>query len=161
MTEYQIQANTRRCARTGRELRPGEKYFALLIKDGAHLLRQDFSPEGWQGPPPGAFGYWTGTVPALDQPQKPPVDDDLLLDCLQRLEGETEPGRVNFRYVVALLLMRRKRLKLEQTLTTNGVENMVLRCSRTGERYQVVNPRLSADEMSQVQEEVLRVLGWE
>jgi hypothetical protein len=29
--EYQIQPNTRRCAVTGRELQPGERYFAALL----------------------------------------------------------------------------------------------------------------------------------
>jgi hypothetical protein len=35
-----------------------------------------------------------------------------------------------------------------------------LRCVRTGAKHEVVNPRLSDDEMAQVQDEVFNVLGW-
>ncbi len=161
MMDYRIQPNTRRCAATGRELRPGEKFFSALIEEGDHFLRQDFSGEGWQGPPQGAFGFWAGLVPSGDDRHKPRFDDDLLFDCFQRLEGRDDPGRVNFRYVVALLLLRRKRFKFEQTVKDGDQEKICLRCTRSGESFQVVNPRLNPEEMNQVREEVFKVLGWE
>ena len=161
MTEYQIQATSRRCAATGRELRPGEKFYSVLLDQGGQFIRQDFATEAWHGAPAGAFSFWLSRVPAHEQDRKPPIDDEMLFDCFQRLEGETEPGRVNFRYVVALLLMRRKRFKFEQTVTNEGTETMCLRCLRSGERHEVVNPRLNPEEMAQVQEEVFKVLGWE
>ena len=49
--------------------------------------------------------------PPPDDNRKPRFDDDLLEECFYRLDGQTDPSRVNFRYVVALLLIRRKRLK--------------------------------------------------
>ena len=161
MTEYQIQPNTRRCSVTGRDLRPGDRFFSAVLEEGNQLLRKDYGADAWQGPPQGTFGFWTGKVPAEDQQHKPRFDDDLLEDCFLRLEGQNEAGRVNFRYVVALLLMRRKRLRFEQTVTSDGTEKMCLRCLRTGERHEVVNPRLNPEEMAQVQEEVFKVLGWQ
>jgi hypothetical protein len=161
MTEYQIQPNTRRCAATGRELRPGERFFAALREVDGQFLRQDYSVEGWQGPPPGTFSFWSGRVPVAEERRKPRVDDELLLDCFERLEGQEEPGRVSFRYVVALLLMRRKRLKFEEAVTRGEQEVLTLRCTRTGARYQVVNPRLTDEAMLAVQDEVFKVLGWQ
>ena len=159
MTEYQIQANTRRCAATGRELRPGERYYSVLLDLGGRFQRQDYSAEAWPGPPAGAFGFWSGRIPAGEE-SRPPIDDDLLVACFQRLEGEADPARVNFRYVVALLLMRRKRFKFEATRREKDQELLVLRCPRTRQLYPVVNPRLSDEEMAAVQEEVFTVLGW-
>ena len=161
MTDYQIQPNTRRCAITGRELRPGEKVYTALLEDGGKFLRQDYSGEAWQGPPPGAFSFWCGRVPAQDEARKPRIDDDLLFDCFLRLKGQDDPGRVNFRYVVALLLMRRKRLKFEEARKAAGQEVLVLRCTRGGERHEVVNPALTEEQMAAVQDEVFKVLGWE
>src|SRR2546422_6039278 len=132
MTEYQIQPNTRRCCATGRELRPGEKFFSILVEESDRFLRQDYSSEAWQGPPAGAFSFWSGKIPTSDEEAKPRFDDDLLLDCFQRLEGQSEPAKVNFRYVLALLLLRRKRLKFEQAENSAGQEIMSLHCSRTG-----------------------------
>ncbi|MCS6849933.1 MAG: hypothetical protein NZ700_02045 [Gemmataceae bacterium] len=160
MTDYQIEAHTRRCAVTGRELKPGERVWSVLIDDGGRFVRRDYSPEAWQGPPPGAFSFWASRVPSADGPRRPPIDDDMLFDCFRRLDGQTEPDRVQFRYVVALLLMRRKRLKFESARTEGEHEILVLRCPRSRTRHEVVHPRLTEEEMSAVQDEVYRVLGW-
>jgi len=161
MTDYQIQASTRRCAATGRELRPGEKIYSVLRDEGGKFIRQDFAPEAWHGPPEGAFSFWLGRVPADEASRRPRIDDELLFDCFGRLEAETDPGRVNFRYVIALLLMRRKRLKFEEARVEGDREVLRLRCPRTKTLYDVVNPRLTEAEMAAVQEEVFKVLGWE
>jgi hypothetical protein len=158
--DYQIQPITRRCAVTGRELVAGERYYTALLEEGHQLLRRDYSGEAWQGPPDGAFGFWTGKVPPAQATHKPRFDDDLLEECFHRLDGQTDPGRINFRYVVALLLIRRRRYKLEQDVTEDGVEQMVVRCVKTGARHRVVNPRLGEAEMQEVQDEVFQVLGW-
>jgi hypothetical protein len=158
--DYQIQPNSRRCAITGRELQPGERFFSALLEEAQQFVRRDYSTEAWQGPPSGAFSFWTGRVPTGTEKVKPRFDDDLLEECFQRLEGQTEPGRVNFRYVVALLLMRRRRFKFETSKVDGGVEKITLRCLRTNEKHEVVNPRLSDEEMAQVQDEVFQVLGW-
>lgn len=160
MTEYQIQPHTRRCVATGRELQAGERYYTALLEEGDQFVRQDYSKEAWQGPPPGAFSFWMGNVPPPDQALKPRFDDDLLEECFQRLEGQLEPSRVNFRYVVALLLIRRKRLRFEQTVEENGVEKLEVSDIRTGDRILVVNPQLTDEQIADVQNEVFRVLGW-
>jgi hypothetical protein len=161
MTEYQIQPHTRRCAATGRELRPGEKFYTALLEEGDRFLRKDYSSEAWQGSPPGAFSFWSGRVPPPEDAKRPRIDDDLLAECFSRLEGEAEPAKVNFRFVAGLLLMRRKRFKFEEALTVSGREILTLRCVRTGARHEVVNPRLTEEQMAEVQGEVFRVLGWE
>jgi hypothetical protein len=161
MTEYQIQEITRRCSVSGRELQPGERFYCVLVDEGGKLLRKDYSEEAWQGPPADAFSFWAGKVPPRDENRRPKIDDELLFDCFRRLEGDNDPGRINFRYVVALLLMRRKRFKFEEAKQIDDREVLVLRCTRTREAYQVVNPRLDEQQMAAVQEEVFKVLGWE
>ncbi len=160
MTEYQIQPNTRRCAGSGRDLTPGETFFSVLIDEGDHFLRKDYSREAWQGPPADAFCFWSGKVPAPDDDHRPRFDDELLVDCFHRLEGEREPRKISFRYVVALLLMRRKRLKFDRTKTEGGQEIICLRCGKTGATYQVINPRLAESDLTNAQEDVFEALGW-
>jgi hypothetical protein len=188
--EYEIDANTRRCALSGKELAPGDRFYSVLVDDHGKLIRKDYSASAWQGPPKGAFSFWSGRVSEQEAGRLPGIDDDLLIDCLERLndgaqsrgdaqlleaheiqseaadapQGESgthsDAARLRFRYVVALLLMRRKRLKFEEARRKGDQEVLVLRCARTGARYDVLNPRLSESEMATVQEEVFRVLGW-
>lgn len=160
MTEYQIQPPTRRCMTTGRELQAGERFFTALVESGDRFQRQDYAPEAWHGPPDGAFSYWMGKVPPTAGHEKPRFDDDLLEECFERLENPTESGRVNFRYVLALLLIRRKRFRFEATRYEGPEERIILFSPRSNRRYEVVNPRLSDLQMKDAQSEVFQVLGW-
>lgn len=161
MTEYPNSTTMRVCAATGRPLRPGERYYGVLAVDGGKFARQEFSEEGWTGAPPGAFGYWAGRVPSTgDASRRPPIDDDMLLECFQRLESETEPAKVNFRYVVALLLMRRKRFKFEDSTRDADGDALIVRDSRTNARHIVTDPGLTDAQMQSVQSEVYQMLGW-
>jgi hypothetical protein len=161
MSEYQIQANTRRCAATGRELRPGERYYSVLLEEAGKFVRKDYGAESWRGAPAGAFSFWQGRITTGPAPRKMAFDDDLLADCFHRLEGEGEPSKLGFRYVLALLLMRRKRFQFEEVRQEKGQEALQLRCTRTGARFRVIDPGLTEEEIESVQEDVFQALGWE
>ncbi len=163
MTEYDIQAPSRVCAASGRELKPGDRFFAVLTEDAGKLVRADYAPDAWPGPPAGAIAYWAGKVPALgNKPRKPVVNDELLLDCFDRLKDSADPDGLNFRYVATLLLMRRKRFKFEDAIRDEqGRDVMIVRDARGGAVHHVVDPRLTDEQIATVQTEVFRVLGWE
>lgn len=160
MVDYQLQTGNRQCFLTGRILAPGELCYSVLVADGGTLVRRDYSAGAWQGPPTGAIGYWQGKVPAQGAARRQPIDDDVLMECFTRLEGETDAAKVNFRFVTALLLMRRKRLRFEDTRTEDGREMLRLRCVQTKALYEILNPALGDDEIQTVQDEVFQVLGW-
>jgi hypothetical protein len=156
-----LPAPTRRCHLTGRELRPGEKYVTALMDDAGRFARRDFAADAWTGPPENSIGHWAARVPlAGETPKRPPIDDDLLIECFQRLDGAAEPNQVQFRYVVALLLMRRKRFKFDDVRKDAAGETLLLRDTRTGDRHLVADPGLTEEAMAAVQDEVFRVLGW-
>jgi hypothetical protein len=161
MIDYEIQASTHRCFATGRELRVGEKYFSVLLEVEGKMVRHDYATEAWQGPPPGAFSFWMSKVVAPTANRKPPIDEEMLMDCFQRLDGQGEASRIRFRYVLALLLMRRKLFRFEEVRQEAGQELLILRYNKTGAEYPVVNPCLTEPEMVTVQDEVLQALGWD
>ena len=132
---YEIPRTSGVCVSTGRELVPGEPYYAALVdlpddqpsdgeenKDKAGealralgLCRIDVSPEAWEEGfrPDGMFGYWKSTVPEANQKKKMFIDDAVLMNLLERLADATEPERLAFRYVLALILMRKKLLRYD------------------------------------------------
>jgi len=162
MTEYEIQGPTRVCAATGRELKAGEPFHAVLTERDGKLVRTDYAADAWPGAPPGAVADWTGRVPADDKPRRPVVNDDVLLGCFDRLKEAADADGLNFRYVATLLLMRRKRFRFEDAARDDaGRDVLVVRDARAGAVHQVVDPRLTDDQIAAVQTEVFRVLGWE
>ena len=163
MTDYDIQGPARVCAATGRELKPGDRFFAVLAESGGKLVRTDYAADAWPGKPEGAVAYWAGKVPAAGhKPRKPAVNDDLLLDCFDRLKGSADADGLNFRYVATLLLMRRKRFKFEDAARdAAGRDVLIVRDARGGAVHHVTDPRLTDEQVTAVQAEVFRVLGWE
>lgn len=161
MAEYDIQGPTRVCAATGRELKPGDRFHGVLFEEAGKLVRRDYCDEGWPGPPDGHVAYWVGRIPTDDKPRKPVVNDELLLDCFDRLKESCDSDGLNFRYVAALLLMRKKKFKFEDAARDEaGRDVLLVRDTRGGALHQVVDPKLSDDQIAVVQAEVFRVLGW-
>jgi hypothetical protein len=162
MTDYEIQGPTRVCAATGRELKPGDPFHAVLTERNGKLVRTDYAADAWPGAPPGAVADWTGRVPADDKPRKPVVNDDVLLGCFDRLKDAADADGLNFRYVATLLLMRRKRFRFEDAARDDaGRDLLIVRDAKGGAIHRVIDPRLTDDQIAAVQAEVFRVLGWE
>jgi hypothetical protein len=162
MTDYEIQGPTRICSATGRELRPGELFHAVLTERDGKFIRADYAADAWPGAPPDAVAHWSGSVPADDKPRKPVINDEVLIGCFDRLKDAVDGDGLNFRYVAALLLMRRKRFRFEDVARDEaGRDVLVLKESRTGTIHRVVDPRLTDEQIATVQDEVFRVLGWE
>ena len=161
MTNYQIHGPARVCAVTGRELKAGERVFSVLRDENGQFVRTDYAADAWPGPPAGAVAWWAGRVPETGRPAKPVINDDLLVDCFEHLAGTTDPARQRFRYVVALLLMRRKRFRFDDARKRDDRETLVVHDTKSGRRHEIVDPQLTEPEMDAVRDEVFRVLGWE
>jgi hypothetical protein len=160
MTPYAIQGPARQCTASGRALQPGEQFYSALLDEDGRFVRKDYAADAWPGPPPGAIAHWAGRIPASGPAKRPTFNDELLADCFEHLAGAAEPAQRNFRYVLALWLMRRKRFKFEDVRRDGEQDLLCVRDARSGARHEVPDPRLSEAEMQAVQDEVFRVLGW-
>jgi hypothetical protein len=160
MVNYEIHGPARTCTITGRDLRPGEEVYSVLWDEGGQFVRKDYAADAWPGPPNAAIAWWAGRIPEAGRPAKPTINDDLLVDCFEHLSDTTDPSRLRFRYVVALLLMRRKRFKFDDARKQGEQETLVVRDSKSGRRHEIVDPQLTDPEMDAVRDEVFRVLGW-
>lgn len=125
-SNYEVQKPSGFCLATGNSLEPGEACYSALVdipaeerepNDQLGMKRVDVSVGAWEQGfrPPHLFSFWKTTVPEPNQKKKMFVDDAVLLNLLRRLEDATEPQRLAFRYVVALILMRKKLLRYDGT----------------------------------------------
>jgi hypothetical protein len=158
MTEYAIQPFSLRCSQTGRELKPGEAYYSVLSESPEGFVRKDYCAEAWAGPPDGAIGFWRSVVSQRTKERRTVIDASVLMDCFVRLDGVDDPYKRNFRFILALLLLRRKALKLVGSLRDNGVDVLVLRTPAGSDEHRVINPDLSEEQLAAMQSEVERML---
>ena len=124
--EYQFRPIGKKCAATGKDLVPGERCFSVLAEKEGELQRMDFSEEGWKGPPEGALGVWTCIVPKPAEVRHEPLDTTALMTCFEQLTEEASPAREGLRYILALLLVKKKRLRLEGSRTEGEDEYLQL-----------------------------------
>jgi hypothetical protein len=157
MIDYEVQRCTRHCAATGRELQPGETFYSTLVTDGAQVVRHDYSQQAWQGPPEGVLGWWKARMPERDAKKLHWAPNDVMLELLEGLE--TQPDKQDLRYVLALLLIRRRVVRLEDTQRDEmSREVSVLYCPRRETTYRVVTVMPSEQRTAEIQEELARLL---
>jgi len=115
---YDIERPTGQCAFTGKTIEPREAYIATLVEaEDESLKRLDVSVEAWEDGkrPDGLFSYWKATVPVPEEKKKLFVDNEVLMNLLQRLADAEQADRQAFRFVLMLILMRKKLLRYDGT----------------------------------------------
>ena len=148
------------CAKSGQELKPGEPIVSALVDAGGKWDRIDFARNAWAGPPTNAIAWWNGRIPVSLKSKTPTFRDEVLFECLDRLADDRTPGRMPYRYVVAILLLRRKKLIFEETRKLpNGSALLILRDTRTGNLLEIPDPQMTEEQVSSVQEEVIATLS--
>ncbi len=113
MQDYQdVQRCTRRCAATDRELAAGETYYSVLQVQGAQVERLDYCEQAWHGPPENALSWWKAALPQPDHQAVQWAPDQVVLQYFEQLADH--PEQADQRYVLALLLVRRRILRLDR-----------------------------------------------
>jgi hypothetical protein len=159
--DWEISRGSGRCATTGRELAEGECYYTALFETAEAFERRDYSLEGWSGPPEGSFCYWKTRMPIKGKkPTAIAVDNTLLVNLFCRLEDDNSEMRQKFRFVLALLLMRKRLLRLDRTTRDDdGRELWHMRLLAEQSTHQVLNPQLSNEEIDRLSAQLAAILS--
>ena len=98
-------------------------------------------------------------MPEVRTQQRILVGDDVLIDLLERLEGEEQPKRQAFRFVIALVLLRKRLVRFERREETP--EGVIWHLSGRGEvpdTWTVLDPGLGDDDIVDLHEQLGEVL---
>lgn len=157
MIDFDIQRFTRKCHATGNELRPGDLFFSVLVPEGSEVVRQDFSKPAWEGPPEEAICWWKATVPDPQSTKLNWAPHDIMLDYFERLLQD--PQQQDAAYVVALLMVRRKIVRLDETEKgDDGVERLVLVGLKREGSYKIPVVEPTAKRIADIQNELTSLL---
>lgn len=156
--DYDIHRASRHCAATGRELAEGETFYSLLVPDKQGWQRLDYSVEGWPGPPAeGALGWWKARMPSRESKRARMAPNDVLLEYFQELLQQ--PDEADAQYVLALLLVRRRVLRLEDTeQDATGTNFLVLYSPRDESNYRVTERTLDDARTAEIQTRLSQLL---
>ena len=160
MSNWSIRKKAEACSACSRAFQERERLFSLLRGTEEGLARVDLCPT--------CFGARDEAEAAQDlffwrthfQPQTKKglaVDFDAVEGLFMALEGREERTLAELRYLLALLLMRKKRLKLVRILRRDDAEGMVMRRPRRDEALEVLVFDLTPERMAELREDLARI----
>ncbi len=170
-SHYHIGRPTGVCAATGDALAPGDAFIATLAErdedDG--FDRHDYALEAWENGarPERLFSYWRTVVPDPEDPKDDAlIDDDVLIALFERLAEDERPQRIAFRFVLALILMRKRLLKYvgRETDDEGGDERWLMYpkgVKAPEPPLEVVNPHLSDEDVRDLLDQLGEILRGE
>ena len=162
------------CAACATALAPGQPCFGALVENTQPLIgsaspfaRLDFCEPCWsQGKRPESpqvmFTFWKTAVPLPTAKKKLFVDDAVLVDLFARLQDKSDPRDVRFRFVLALILMRKRLLRYEGTQTLDAGGDVWKMIPRGADQpVSVVDPHLTPEQISEVSGQLSQILAEE
>jgi hypothetical protein len=159
MADWEIKKTLGQCFGTNQLFEVGQDYYAALVETEQGLERRDFSIEYWDQMHPSVFCFWKSRMANPEQKKKLFIDDEMLMAFFDRLADETEPDKVNFRFVLTLILMRKRKLKYDSSaIDETGSEVWTLRVTGQDRIEKVVNPHLSEDQIEQLSGQMGQIL---
>jgi hypothetical protein len=158
MADWEINRPLGQCCGSGKKIGCGEDYYGALVETEQGLVRRDFSDEYWEREKPPVFCFWKTKLAAPNEKKQLFVSDDMLMAFFERLAHETDPEKVNFRFVLALVLMRKRRLKYDGTKMDEGHETWCLRVAGDKDLVEVVNPHLDENQIEVLTSQIGQIL---
>jgi len=152
-SSYSVTSPIPKCAITGEPIESGDPCISMLYEtqDGELLVRLDVSHIAWdrgdRPKPPGPLvAYWRTTMREKDAPRKALIGDDEVIDLFDQLADAEDDGQLAFRYLLCLILIRKKLLVWEgaqpATSDQRGTITVRRRKDKEGPFTQVIDPGL-------------------
>jgi hypothetical protein len=161
MAEYRLGRRNAECAATGEPFGEGEEIVSAIFEGDEGFERRDYKASAFTGDE-GAFSFWRAHIPVKQQDAQR-LDYDLALEFFRKLVAENDPERAGLRFVLALLLGRKRRLKLKgfRKRGDGEVLHVVLRGDEEDEELTVDVPALDDSGRGALQAELNRLFGIE
>jgi hypothetical protein len=166
--EYHVARALGVCAVSGRTIAAGEKLMAGVRETALGLERVDVAPENWeQFDKANLLAFWQTVMPAAEEKKKIFVDDEVLCTLFERLAEAAEPAKVNFRFVLGLILMRKRLVIYESArhedagVGRGGRDVWVVRMKGREERLDLFDPKLDETRVLEVSQQLGQILNEE
>lgn len=165
MNDWNIQSRAHACESCTTAFTDKQPYHTVLLEEHAELRRTDICEPCWQknfsatAPQQKNFiSHWQGVYLA---PPAAPVDaiqKDTAETLLRKLIELNDPKHIPAGYILAVMLERKRILKVKEQLQRDGQRVFVYEQPKTGDIFTIVDPALRLDQLEQVQHDVAALL---
>ncbi|MES2310318.1 MAG: hypothetical protein V4507_15805 [Verrucomicrobiota bacterium] len=157
--DWNIKGRSLQCAVTQRPFVEDELIHSALFFGDEGYERRDCSEEGWAQKPEVWTPISTWTAPFKPSPTVPvdPLKKDDIQGLLRVLIEENDSSTVNARYLLAVMLERKRQLRVLDRRENEHETVTVYEHIASGETWIIQDPKLRLDQLEPVQAEVTQL----
>ena len=161
-TGYEVARAQGRCAVCQTVVEPEQKLMAALAETPAGFSRIDCCLGCWTNyDRKDVVAFWQTVMPRPEQKKKLFVDDTVLCELFERLADVQEPAKQNFRFVLGLILMRKRLVIYENTKRDGEREVWIVRMKGRQDHLDLLNPKLDEEQVKDVSQQLNDILHQE
>ncbi|HEX4342315.1 MAG TPA: hypothetical protein VH255_02935 [Verrucomicrobiae bacterium] len=162
MNEWNIQGRAHACESCTQGFVDKQPYHTLLFDDAAELRRSDICEPCWKNAEgardrKGFISHWMGIYEAphvaVDAIQK-----DTAETLLRKLIEQNDPTHLPAAYILAVMLERKRILKVKEQIIVDGKRTFIYEQPKTGDVFTITDPGLHLDQLEEVQRDVADLL---
>lgn len=163
---WNIKSRAHQCARTGRAFEEGQPFHTAIYFDTetGEFVRRDICSEAWEEEVAERkpFSSWKSNYerPETARPKPEIASRESAEGLLRRLIDEDQAYTEHARYILALMLERKKIIVPKERKETESGIMLLYEHRKTGDVFILRDPELRLDEVAGVQEEVAMLLGF-
>ena len=148
------------CTVSNQPIAPGETFMAALRESSEAYERIDVKLEHWDSfDRSDIVGFWKTHMPSAEAKKRTFVDDNTLCDLFERLGEVEDRAKTSFRFVLGLILIRKRLLSVEATARQPDHDIWRVRLRGRDQFIDLIDPHPSDDEVAGVQEQLRLVLS--
>jgi hypothetical protein len=164
MTEWKIQSRGQACEACGTPFADRQQYHTLLFDEKAAFRRSDVCPYCWlkqysEGAQDrkGFVSHWQGVYEA-PAPTTEAIQKETAESLLRKLIEQNEPEHMPAAYILAVMLERKRLLRIKEQLVRNGQRVFIYEQPKSGDLFTIVDPNLQLNQLEAVQHDVAALL---
>lgn len=165
MWDWNIQPRAPACQHCGRAFQKGEPLHTLLFDDRQGYERLDVCEACWQAQHAqgsnhrrGFISHWVSRYEPPPPAPPEPIQKETAESLLRKLLAHHAAEQAGCVFVLAVMLERKRLLKVKAQLREDGRRTLIYEHARTGEVFTVPDPELRLDQLDTVQREVAHLL---
>jgi hypothetical protein len=164
MTDWNIQSRAHACEACGKSFVDKETYHTLLFDEKAAFRRVDICQACWQKQfseggreRKGFVSYWQGVYEA-PAPPADPIQKENAESLLRKLIELNDPHYIPAAYILAVMLERKRLLKIKEQILREGQRIFLYEQPKTGDLFTITDPNLQLNQLEAVQHDVAALL---
>lgn len=161
MNDWNIQSRAHACSACERPFADKEQYHTVLFEDSDGLQRTDVCQDCWEGSAQadvrsqaGFVSHWKGIYEAPPPPDAEPIQKENAESLLHKLIELEDPRYIPAGYILAVMLERKRILRVKEELQRDGRRVFVYEQPKSGDVFTIIDPGLQLDQLEAVQREV-------